>query len=477
MKNAARQIILSAAALLVCCFVIRAAFFDHLNIYIPLYEDGQPAPEIRLSNPDVMRLGETEIRSGYVRIPVWPESAGETDLIAGAETDSAVVVHSLYADSLRTVYDRNTGNFTGDSAVLISLTLFWLLLSAIMLWHFLQAKGADFYDYGTIYYSGFSLFALATGLVLLSVTVSHLIHPEQYSMFDAYSAMSSASKRYMQLTTPLMLLFAAVMAISNIALLRHERPRIQNVLGLLVSVLLVAGEAIGWYLFTRDFMGSETQVRISTTVENVYATVFVYFQCMLTGSMICGLLSARHEPAPDKDFIIILGCWFRPDGSLPPLLRGRADRALAFWRRQKEATGKEARFVPSGGQGRNETMAEGEAIRQYLLSQGIEDRLILPERRSVNTFQNMEFSKQIILLLGGGGKTVFATSSYHVFRSGLWARKAGLSAEGMGGKTKWWFWPNAFMRETAGLFQRRWKQELVFLLLLIVIFGVLSLAL
>ena len=110
MKNAARQIILSAAALLVCCFVIRAAFFDHLNIYIPLYEDGQPAPEIRLSNPDVMRLGETEIRSGYVRIPVWPESAGETDLIAGAETDSAVVVHSLYADSLRTVYDRNTGN-------------------------------------------------------------------------------------------------------------------------------------------------------------------------------------------------------------------------------------------------------------------------------------------------------------------------------------------------------------------------------
>lgn len=477
MKNAARQIILCAAALLVCCFIIRAAFFDHLNLYIPLYEDGQPAPEIRLSDPDVIRLGETETRSGYVRIPVYAENAGETDLIAGAETDDAVITHPLYADSLRTVYDRSTGNFTGDSAVLIALTLFWLLLSAIMLWHFLQAKGADFYDYGTIYYSGFSLFALATGLVLLSVTVSHLVHPEQYSMFDAYSALSSASKRYMQFTTPLMLLFAAVMAVSNIALLRHERPRIQNALGLLVSVLLVAGEAVGWYLFTRDFMGSETQVRISNTLENTYATVFVYFQCMLTGSVICGLLSARHEPAPDKDFIIILGCWFRPDGSLPPLLRGRADRALAFWRKQKEATGKEARFVPSGGQGRNETMAEGEAIRQYLLSQGIEDRLILPERRSVNTFQNMAFSKQIIRLLGDGGKTVFATSSYHVFRSGLWARQAGLSAEGMGGKTKWWFWPNAFMRETAGLFQRRWKQELLFLLLLIVIFGVLSLAL
>ena len=477
MSKTARQIILCAAALLVCCLVCRAAFFDHLNIYIPLAGDMEEAPEIRLSEPGVLRTGEPEILSGYVRIAVWPEDTGDTVLLAGAETDDTAVVHPLFADSTRTVYDRATGNFTGDSAVLAAVTLFWLLLSAIMLWRFLQAKGADFYDYGTIYYAGFALFALATGLVLLSVTVSHLMHPEQYSMFDAYSAMSGASKQYMQFTAPLMLLFAAVMAVSNIALLTHERPRIQNILGLLVSALLIAGEILGHYLFSRNLMGSEAEIRMHTTLENTYATVFVYFQCMLTGSVICGLLSARHEPAPDKDFIIILGCWFRPDGSLPPLLRGRADRALAFWRRQKETTGKEARFVPSGGQGKNETMPEGEAIRQYLLSQGIEDRLILPERRSVNTFENMAFSKRIIRLLGGGGKTVFATSSYHVFRSGLWARQAGLSAEGMGGKTKWWFWPNAFMRETAGLMQRRWKQELVFLVFLIAFFGVLSLAL
>ena len=78
---------------------------------------------------------------------------------------------------------------------------------------------------------------------------------------------------------------------------------------------------------------------------------------------------------------------------------------------------------------------------------------------------------------GKDGKIVFTTSSYHVFRSGLWARQAGLSAEGLGSRTKWWFWPNAFMRETAGLLQKRWKQELLFLLLLIVFFGILSMIL
>ena len=86
----------------------------------------------------------------------------------------------------------------------------------------------------------------------------------------------------------------------------------------------------------------------------------------------------------------------------------------------------------------------------------------------------MVFSGEIIRETDPEGKVAFATSSYHVFRSGLLARQAGLSAEGVGSRTKWWFWPNAFMRETAGLLQRRWKQELLFLLLLIAFFGLLS---
>ena len=64
-----------------------------------------------------------------------------------------------------------------------------------------------------------------------------------------------------------------------------------------------------------------------------------------------------------------------------------------------------------------------------------------------------------------------------MFRSGLWAKQAGLPAEGIGSKTKWWFWPNAFVRETAGLLQKRWKQETLFLVMLVAFFGVLSMVL
>ena len=444
MRKAAKQIAVCAFALLLLCAACRLLPFSRFSIYIRTDQTEQI--RITVEKPDVLRAGEAEIFPGFVRIPVYAQGPGTSALSfsTGNNDNELVFFHMMRVDSLGTVYDMNTGNFTGDTAVLIAVTLFWLLV----------------------------------GLTMFRATASHLIHPETYSMYAAYSSISEAGTRYMMMTAPAMILFAIAVAVSNIALLRHgHRPRPQNALGLLISLLLLTGEAVGIYLWCRDFMGSEWQGRIDNTIRNTFCTAFIYCQCMLTGAVICGITAARRIPAPDKDFILILGCWFRQDGSLPPLLKGRADKALEFWNTQKEETGKEAFFIPSGGQGQDEPMPEAEAIRRYLLSRDIDERLILPETSSVNTLQNMIHSREIIGKTGREGKTLFATSSYHVFRSGLLARQAGLSAEGIGSRTKWWFWPNAFLRETAGLLQKRWKQELCLLVLMTVFFGALSMLL
>jgi uncharacterized SAM-binding protein YcdF (DUF218 family) len=174
------------------------------------------------------------------------------------------------------------------------------------------------------------------------------------------------------------------------------------------------------------------------------------------------------------DYILILGCGFRKDGTLPPLLRGRVDRAIAFWKDQKEK-GKTAILVPSGGQGPDEVMPEAEAMRRYLAAEGIPEEYILPEKESKNTYENMFFSKKLIENEDPEARVIYSTTNYHVFRSGVWASLAGLKAEGIGSKTKWWYWPNAFMRECIGLLANRWKQELVFLVLLLILFGAISL--
>ena len=103
--------------------------------------------------------------------------------------------------------------------------------------------------------------------------------------------------------------------------------------------------------------------------------------------------------------------------------------------------------------------------------------VIRPETASKNTLENMSFSKKIIRESAPDAKVVFSTTSYHVFRSGLWANLAGFPAEGIGSKTKWWYWPNAFMRETAGLLRKRWKQEILLLVVLLLWFGALSMLL
>ena len=483
MKRAAKQIIFCAAALIVFCVVCRFAFFRGYTVYIPIHsaaaddfrrEGRLPVIE---AEPVHVRVGTVEWKDQYLRIPVQPGQAGMVDLRILDPDGEEIGLHMLRVGPLGTVYDLQNNNFTGDAAVLIAVTLFWLAVSAIMLWHYFQAKGPAYYAYSTIYFAGFSLFSLLTGMEMLIITIRHIVSPAEYSMFLAYDTINGASKQFMMLTMPLMAVFAVSMAVSNIALLRHEKPRPQNALGLGISVLLIAGEAVGILLFSRYFMGSEWEGRLQNTLENVYATVFVYYECMLVGAVICGVQAARHQPLPDRDCIVILGCWFREDGTLPPLLRGRVDRALAFWRMQKEQTGKEAVLIPSGGQGRNEPMPEAEAMRRYLIAQGVPEGLIHPENRSKNTYQNMAFSREIASTLCPRGKAVFATTNYHVFRSGLWANQAGFPAEGIGGKTKWWFWPNAFMRECAGLLQKRWKQEILLLVLLILFFGILSLAL
>ena len=183
---------------------------------------------------------------------------------------------------------------------------------------------------------------------------------------------------------------------------------------------------------------------------------------MLIGTIAADAIAARYEPEKDKDFLIILGCGLKMDGTPTPLLRGRLDRALDFAERQKSQTGKELMFVTSGGQGPGEAVSESACMKRYLLAHGVSEDRIVEEDRSANTFENMRFSKEKILATRSDAKIAFATTNYHVFRSGLLARRVKMRAVGMGAKTKWYFWPNAAVREFVGLLTKHWgKQALI----------------
>jgi uncharacterized SAM-binding protein YcdF (DUF218 family) len=116
--------------------------------------------------------------------------------------------------------------------------------------------------------------------------------------------------------------------------------------------------------------------------------------------------------------------------------------------------------VPSGGQGADEVVSESEAMRRYLTEQGYPDEQIVKEDKSVNTDQNIQFSRDRILEDAGtldGIQAAFATTNYHIFRGYILSNKHKLNARGISAKTKWYFYPNAFLREFLGLlFEKKW---------------------
>ena len=197
-------------------------------------------------------------------------------------------------------------------------------------------------------------------------------------------------------------------------------------------------------------------------IRSIVSSAFVYFECILFSAIACTQYAARHEPKRNQDFIVILGCKVAKDGKPLPLLRGRIDRALEFYKKQLNDTGRQACFIPSGGKGSDEVISEAECMKNYLVEKGVDESIIFPETQSTTTLENMRFSKKIADGHKENANILFATTNYHIFRSGIFSAKAGMRADGIGAKTKWYFWPNAQMREFIGLVVSEWKINLLF---------------
>ncbi len=346
-------------------------------------------------------------------------------------------------------------------AVCAAITLYVLGAILVLLWAFREQIRYNPYSYNTIFYMGFALFGLYVLITYIMLVVNMLRFPEVYTENQILHVLLGSAKSFMLFTSPFLFAFSAALCISNISLIRHEGKRLVNLLGIILSILLVAG-VVFIFLFDYSVSGSEREVMIHDLIANLFAAFYLYFECMIIGIIVADVIAARYEPEKNKDFLIILGCGLKKDGTPTNLLRGRIDRALAFYEKQKEETGKGLTFVTSGGQGPDEVISESASMKRYLLEHGVPEERIIEEDRSTTTFENMKFSKEKIWEIDPGAKVAFATTNYHVFRSGLFARRVKMRAVGMGADTKWYFWPNAAVREFVGLLTKhRGKQALI----------------
>lgn len=130
------------------------------------------------------------------------------------------------------------------------------------------------------------------------------------------------------------------------------------------------------------------------------------------------------------DYLFILGAKLYGDKPSPALLE-RLKSGVEYLNVQPDV-----KVIVCGGQGADELISEADAMKRYLIENGIEEDRVILEDKSVNTFQNIKFGLEKMKEIDDREdfEILIATSRFHVFRSKLIAKRLGLNAYGLPAK-------------------------------------------
>ncbi len=142
-----------------------------------------------------------------------------------------------------------------------------------------------------------------------------------------------------------------------------------------------------------------------------------------------------------QDIIIVLGAGIIGE-KVTPLLKARLDKAIKLKRKSLGT-----KLIVSGGQGSDEAISEAEAMRRYLVEQGIRNEEIIMEDKSTNTEENLVFSMKIMDTYKQHALATIVSNHFHILRAAFLSKKVKMNATVTGGSSKSYFYPNAYIRE------------------------------
>lgn len=137
--------------------------------------------------------------------------------------------------------------------------------------------------------------------------------------------------------------------------------------------------------------------------------------------MIASEFNSVITDSQKNDIAVILGAGLNGD-QVSERLKIRLDTALAVLKDN------ELPIIVSGGQGKDELISEAEAMKRYLVDEGIEINRIILEDQSTSTYENLLFSKNIID--GENPKIVLITSDYNMYRAKRIGKRLGMDIQG-----------------------------------------------
>ncbi|MBQ9376073.1 MAG: YdcF family protein [Ruminococcus sp.] len=473
-------IISGIATLLFCFFYIAVTGNTYTtDVTLPEYFESSKGITVDVEDESVAVVSDVQIHGNKLEMNIQSLKKGQT-IIRVTDILHNQIIYTAYVHTFGVItFDRFFGSCSGDIIIPIASSVYLAFLLFLLIREHIKSVKQNLYQHKNILTLGLIIFLFFMLINQLTQLINH-----GGAMQTINSIVNSASL-FAVVILPFAFIVSIFVTISNINLMRKEGFSWRNMLGIIMGIVFCFATVIPFIL--GEWLQRTTIVDVHNEngmalyvelfVENGILAVVAYLECVLLGTIITSVKAARRIPRFNRDYIIILGCQIRQDGKLTKLLQSRADRAIEFAKMQSEADDRELYFIASGGQGDDEVTSEAEAIKNYLLSCGVSPDKILVEDQSTNTYENFKNSMELIRSHAEKEhiRIAYSTTNYHVFRVGLLASEQGIRVEGIGSRTKQYYWINAFIREyIATLYhERKSHRRIVGALVLIDLFMVL----
>lgn len=185
-------------------------------------------------------------------------------------------------------------------------------------------------------------------------------------------------------------------------------------------------------------------IKILLWVKKTFAAVMIFGVTLFVILEIMIITGMKNNSDKQCDYILVLGCQIRGD-HITKSLKNRLDIAY-----EHSIANPKAKIIVSGGKGKGENTTEALAMKNYLVSKGVEEDRILMEDRSTDTSENMKYSAELID--NRDSVVAIATNNFHVRRSRLLAAHVGLkNTYGLPAPSDKVLFVNYMVREAIGI--------------------------
>lgn len=177
-------------------------------------------------------------------------------------------------------------------------------------------------------------------------------------------------------------------------------------------IFLMGGALLILYSVIEFYRKQNIFLLLPKTIRNIILSILsVGILCFISMESII-ISYGFQENYEESDVVIVLGAGLMED-RISTTLSYRLDKAIDYHEKYPKVP-----IIVSGGQGRDELRSEAEAMKEYLIAQGVEESLILMEDQAENTYENFQYSYELIKEQNiNAQKITVITNRFHMFRS------------------------------------------------------------